>query len=148
VNILNIYINVKQSHSQRSEIKFIGCFVKQEYDICSSSVCFSCSVVCDIKRTLQDMAGMRRDRGYAWVVMVACSFGFVVESSILQCMTIVYQALLQRFDMSVADTGTVGAVSTAAMHFTGKNPLGSQCWIHIGYTLIPLLLLDPMCTER
>ena len=61
-----------------------------------------------------------QDRGYAWVVLAASTLGFSLFGSIVQTMTLLYQALLVKFNMSAGDTGNVGGMFGACTFLVGE----------------------------
>ena len=63
------------------------------------------------------------DRGYAWVVICAVYGGFFIQGAVTFTLTLVYQALLERFQMNAADTGSIGAAFTGCFFLSGERQL-------------------------
>ena len=62
----------------------------------------------------------QQDRGYAWVILAASFFGFMLHGSMISTQTLLYQALLHKFGMNVANTGSVVAGQAFVAFFSSK----------------------------
>ena len=60
-----------------------------------------------------------QDHGYAWVVLAASVFGFSIIASIMQTMTLMFQALMGKFNTSAGFAGNMGGVYAAVTHIMG-----------------------------
>ena len=56
------------------------------------------------------MAHEAPDGGYGWVIVGAGFFGCILQGSVFSTMTLMYQALIERFGMDAANTGSLGAL--------------------------------------
>lgn len=50
------------------------------------------------------------DGGYGWVILTAAFFAASIHGTVIFSMTLMYQALLVKFNMNASETGSLGAV--------------------------------------
>ena len=61
-----------------------------------------------------------QDKGYAWVILAAAFNGYFIQGSVVFTMTLMYQALLQKFGMTAEATGSVGATYVLIASISSK----------------------------